>query len=266
MLAGGAESWETETTMKLLLVSDLHYTLKQFDWVYGVADQFDMVVIAGDHLDISGIAAPEAQILVISKYLARLRAKTRLLVSSGNHDLNRQNAEGERTATWLLRGKLAGVASDGDYLEIDDTSISICPWWDGPLGCAAVGRQLAADAERRRTRWIWVYHAPPDESPVSWAGSRHFGDVELLRWIHEYQPDIVLTGHIHQSPFRTGGSWVDRIGKTWVFNSGRQIGPCPTHTIVDLEDRRAMWFSLAGDEVVNLDEPLTRPVASLSPP
>ncbi|MGH8510966.1 MAG: metallophosphoesterase family protein, partial [Gammaproteobacteria bacterium] len=75
----------------------------------------------------------------------------------------------------------------------------------------------------------------------------------------------VLTGHIHQSPFRAGGSWVDRIGQTWVFNAGRQIGPCPTHVIVDLGERRAAWFSLAGNEAVNLDEPLTRPVAELSP-
>ena len=252
--------------MRLLLVSDLHYALKQLDWVYGVADQFDAVVIAGDHLDISGIAAVEAQILVVLKYLRRLQGKTRLLVSSGNHDLDRKNADDERVAGWISPARLPGVALDGDFIEIGDTAITICPWWDGPIGCAAVGRLLARDAERRARRWIWVYHAPPDESPVSWAGSKHFGDVELLRWIREYQPDVVLTGHIHQSPFRKGGSWADRIGDTWVFNAGRQIGPCPTHVIVDLEERRAMWFSLAGDEVVQLDEPLARPFAALSPP
>lgn len=252
--------------MKLLLVSDLHYTLKQLDWVYGVADQFDVTVIAGDHLDLSSIAAVDAQIVVVSKYLARLRTRTRLLVSSGNHDLDRRNADGERCATWLVPGKIPGVASDGEFLEIGDTAITICPWWDGPLGCAAVGRQLAADAERRRGRWIWVYHAPPADSPVSWAGTRHYGDAELLAWIREYQPDAILTGHIHQSPFRSGGSWVDRIGKTWIFNAGRQIGPCPTHVIVDFAAGRAMWFSLAGNEEVRLDAALTRPVAALSPP
>ena len=39
--------------MKCLLISDLHYTLKQFDWVSNVAKDYDVVVIAGDHLDIS---------------------------------------------------------------------------------------------------------------------------------------------------------------------------------------------------------------------
>jgi Icc-related predicted phosphoesterase len=251
--------------MKLLLVSDLHYTLKQFDWVCAVAGQFDIVTIAGDHLDISAVAAVEAQMLVISKYLARIRDRTRLLVSSGNHDLDGPGQDGERVAAWISRSRLPGVAVDGDYLEIGDVSITICPWWDGPLGCAVVGRQLARDAERRRGCWIWIYHAPPDRSPVSWTGTRHYGDSELLGWILQYQPALVLTGHIHQSPFRAGGSWADRIGQTWVFNAGRQIGPRPTHVIIDLAGRQASWYSLAGNEVVNLDEPLTRPIAELSP-
>ena len=33
--------------MRGLLVSDLHYTLKQLDWVDNAADRFDLVVIAG---------------------------------------------------------------------------------------------------------------------------------------------------------------------------------------------------------------------------
>ncbi len=249
--------------MKLLLVSDLHYTLKQFDWVYAVAGQFDLVTIAGDHLDISALAAVEAQMLVISKYLTRIRDRTRLLVSSGNHDLDGRGGDGERVAAWISKSRLPGMAIDGDFVEIEEVAITVCPWWDGPLGCAAVGRQLARDSERRRPCWIWVYHAPPDQSPVSWTGTRHYGDSELLEWIRQYQPALVLTGHIHQSPFKSGGSWVDRIGTTWVFNAGRQIGPCPTHVIIDLAERRAAWYSLAGNEVVHLDQPLIRPVAEL---
>lgn len=251
--------------MKALLVSDLHYVLKQYDWVYGVADQFDLVVIAGDHLDISSLVSVDAQIVVIRKYLMRLSAKTKLVVCSGNHDLSARSPAGERFASWLGPGRLPNLPTDGSFLEIDGTSITVCPWWDGPASQAEVGAQLARDAARRGARWMWVYHAPPDESPVSWGGEKHFGDSNLLEWIRAYEPDIVLTGHIHQSPFRKGGSWADRIGKTWVFNSGRQIGPCPTHVIFDTEAQHAMWFSLAGNEIVRLDAPLTRPIPELSP-
>ncbi len=252
--------------MRGLLVSDLHYALKQLDWVHGVADRFDIVFIAGDSLDVSSIVALGAQIVVVSKYLQRLAERTRLVVSSGNHDLNLRAENGERVATWLAEGHVPGVLTDGAYAEIEDTSITVCRWWDGPLGCADVGRQLARDAERRRRRWIWVYHAPPEASPVSWTGTKHYGDAELVRWTQQYQPELVLTGHVHESPFRTGGSWVDRIGDTWVFNAGRQIAPCPAHVIFDTTAGTAIWSSLAGSELVKLDEPLTRPVAAFSPP
>ncbi len=252
--------------MKLLLVSDLHYALKQFDWVYSVADRFDAVVIAGDHLDISSAVGIDVQIVVILKYLRRLQAKTRLLVSSGNHDLNARDAGGERVARWVSDARKFGFAVDGGRVEIDETAITICPWWDGPRGREAVAEQLQRDAAQRLRRWIWVYHAPPDESPVSWTGSKHYGDADLGRWIRAYQPDLVLTGHIHQAPFRAGGSWIDRIGDTWIVNAGRQMAPYPTFVVVDSAAQQATWFSLAGNEVAQLDGPPVPPGVGLTRP
>jgi Icc-related predicted phosphoesterase len=249
--------------MKVLLVSDLHYTLKQFDWIDSVAGKYDLIVIAGDHLDISSTVTLDAQVVVILKYLRRLHEKTTLLVSSGNHDLNARNEDDEKFARWMSRVRQLGVPTDGDCFEIGDTLFTICPWWDGPRSRDRVGAQLAHDAGKRRERWVWIYHAPPDASPVSWAGQKHFGDADLVGWIQQHQPDMVLTGHIHQSPFREGGSWVAQVGSTWVFNPGRQIGPIPTHIVLDTDAQRAMWFSLAGNEVAPLDQPLVRPLAEL---
>jgi Icc-related predicted phosphoesterase len=253
--------------MKCLLVSDLHYTLKQLDWVQKAAADFSVVVVAGDHLDISSAVAIEAQIVVLLKYIQRVNARAKLLVSSGNHDLNATNDAGEKCAAWMSRVRRLGVATDGDALEVGDALFTVCPWWDGPATREEVGAQLARDARRRadfKGPWIWAYHSPPDQSPTSWAGKRHYGDTDLSAWIARYRPDMVLTGHIHQSPFREGGSWVDRIGDTWVFNSGRQIGPVPCHVIIDTAEGRASWYSLAGSEYVNLREPLVRPVSALA--
>ena len=114
--------------------------------------------------------------------------------------------------------------------------------------------------------WAWVYHAPPSGSPTCWDGKKHYGDAALIKWIEFYQPDLVFTGHIHQSPFSAEGSWIDRIGKTWIFNSGRQIGPTPAHVVVDTEAREAAWFSLAGAQSASLAQPLTRPLPPLTAP
>ncbi len=249
--------------MRCLLVSDLHYTLKQFDWVLSNAEAFDLVIIAGDHLDIGSGVELQAQITVILTYLKRLGAKTRVIVCSGNHDLDARNPDDEKFARWISKSRRFGVPTDEDSVEIAGTLFTICPWWDGPKGCERVGELLERDSRRPKDRWVWVYHAPPDASPTSWGGRRHFGDAELVRWIERYTPDLVMTGHIHQSPFKEGGSWVDRIGSTWVFNPGRQIGPLPTHVVLDLDRRMALWFSLAGAEAVALDGPLTRPVPEL---
>src|SRR3989304_3295080 len=87
--------------MRLLLVADLHYSLPQFDWVLDMADGFDVVVMAGDHLDLASIVDGRAQSVVVRKYFSRLRAKTRLVICSGNHDLDAKNAAGEKVAKWL---------------------------------------------------------------------------------------------------------------------------------------------------------------------
>jgi Icc-related predicted phosphoesterase len=250
--------------MKILLVSDLHYALKQYDWTAAAAPDFDLVVIAGDHLDISGQLDGSVQIVVILKYLQRLAGHARLIVSSGNHDLDRRDANGEKVAAWMGRVRRLGIPTDGDAVEIDGALVTVCPWWDGPVARDAVQAQIARDAARPKTSWIWVYHAPPEGSPTSWGGSRFYGDAELSAWIETYRPDMVLAGHIHQAPFKRGGSWVDRIGPTWVFNCGQQPGPTPAHIMVDTEAQEAAWFSLAGAELVRLDAPLERPLAELT--
>ena len=129
----------------------------------------------------------------------------------------------------------------------------MCPWWDGPLVKSRLESQLRDAAAERLQRWIWVHHAPPANSPTSWGGKRFFGDVELVQWIGNYQPSMVISGHVHQSPFIADGSWFDRLGTTWVFNTGLQPGRPPTHIVLDIDDGTAFW--LAGATVLALANP-----------
>jgi Icc-related predicted phosphoesterase len=238
--------------VRILLVSDLHYTLPQFDWVVRSAPRFDLVVLAGDHLDISSAVSLDAQSIVVLRYLSLLHAAGRVAVSSGNHDLTGPDAGGEQSALWLAEARRSGVPADGDSLRLGDTLVTICPWWDGPAGRAALEARLAADAARRPARWVWVYHWPPMGSPTCWTGRRHYGDADVGAWIAEHRPDLVLTGHVHEPPFKRDGSWADRIGDTWVFNPGRQIGPVPAFIDIDLAAGSASWCSLLGSESLRL--------------
>ena len=65
-------------------------------------------------------------------------------------------------------------------------------------------------------------------------------------------PTWYFAGHVHESPFKPDGAWADRVGRTWVFNPGNQIGPVPAHIVLDLDARRATWVSMLGTEEIDL--------------
>lgn len=252
--------------MRLLFIADLHYALKQFDWVVAQASSFEAVILGGDLLDLSAPLELDVQIVVIEKYLNRIASRVPVIVCSGNHDLDFKSPPSESEARWLQGLRSDRIHVDGDRLELDGTVINICPWWDGPQARAALEAQLARDAQVPKKRWIWIHHAPPDRSPVSWAGRKFGGDEFLVERIVQYQPDIVLSGHIHNAPFYPDGSWIDRLGRTWVFNPGRQIGPNPAFIILDLEQMSAEWSSIEGHSLRPLrgeaPAPLTAPALS----
>lgn len=230
--------------MKVLFVADLHYSLRQYDWLAARAADFDAVWIGGDLLDLAAAPAIDTQIVVIEKYLERIASRTRLCVCSGNHDGDARDDASESVCRWLREVKHESLSADGDSVSFGEARISVCPWWDGERGRGEVEQLLEGDSTRRGNPWIWIHHAPPAGSPVCWTGRSAAGDEVLAGWIRKFQPDLVLSGHIHNAPFYADGSWIDRIGQTWVFNCGRQIGPEPTHVVLDLDAMTASWFSL----------------------
>src|SRR5688572_20534519 len=212
------------------------------------AAEYDAVVIGGDLLDLGSALDIDVQIVVMEKYFTRLRQLTRLVVSSGNHDGNSRNAGNESVARWLVEAKAPQLFVDGDSVQLDDTLITVCPWWDGPVSRGELETQFTLDAAKPKARWVWIHHAPPDRTAVSWTGRKFGGDAFLVDWIERYQPDLVLSGHIHNAPFYSGGSWIDRLGKTWILNPGRQLGPSPTCLSIDLAKWTATWISIEGEQ------------------
>lgn len=238
--------------MKILVVADLHYALPQFDWLVARAASADLVIIAGDLLDLAGFADLDTQIVVVKKYLSRIRERAPLVVCSGNHDGDERNAAGEHVARWLTRLRMENVTVDYQSIEIGGVLVSVFPWWDGEVTQREMRAFLESERARARRPWLWVYHAPPLNSPVAWTGSKDAGDAVLRELIEAHQPDYVVSGHIHNSPFFPDGSWVDRLGSTWVFNPGHQMGALPPSIVIDLGTQIANWTSSYGEGSVNL--------------
>jgi len=239
--------------VRALLVSDLHYDLRKLDWVLAEAAGVDLLVVAGDLLDIASLVPLEAQIDVVLEYLARAAGATTVVVCSGNHDLDHRTASGEKATAWIDEARASGVVVDGDTVRLDGWTITACAWWEGTETLAALEAALAAGAAAREGPWLWVWHGPP-EGPLSWTGSKHYGDPELPRLLAQHRPEIVLCGHIHEAPFVPGGAWAARHGDAWLFNSGHQIGPVPSHVRLDLTARSATWWSFEGVGELLLDQ------------
>ena len=167
-------------------------------------------IFGGDLLDLGSALDFDVQIMVVEKYLGRIRQKARLLVSSGNHDGDSRSAADESVAQWIRECKADGFFVDGDSLELPGALVTICPWWDGPTSRAELEAQLEREARRVRGRWIWVHHSPPAGSPVCWTGRKFGGDECLLEWIHRFAPAFGLDRQ-------------RRLPRTW--RAGRQRAP-----------------------------------------
>jgi hypothetical protein len=76
----------------------------------------------------------------------------------------------------------------------------------------------------------------------------------------------VICGHVHQSPFITNGSWYDRIGATWVFNTGLQPGRPPTYIVLELDRGKAYWLAGGQAQWTDLHAPLQRPARAIVEP
>ena len=95
--------------MRILLTSDLHYKLRQYDWLIGAAAGFDAVVVAGDHIDAFLPVPTDVQIAALTASMGAVARSSRLLVCSGNHDLNARNSAGAKTADWVTHHEFHAV-------------------------------------------------------------------------------------------------------------------------------------------------------------
>ncbi len=224
--------------------------LKQFEWLAQEAEFVDLVVIAGDLLQLGHSCEKPEQIEQLRPLLKRIRDRCPLLLSSGNHDGDTLNNAKEEYANWIEA--LALEFTQTSDFENGKYRFTTCPWWNGPTTREAMLDEICNEQPSEDSIWIWIHHAPPRGSKTAWTLKGDAGDPFLLKLIGRYQPAFVFCGHVHSAPFYADGAWNERIGKTWVFNPGKQIGEIPCHIRIDLAQRSARYSSMEGVETLNL--------------
>ncbi len=242
--------------MTILVVSDLHYSLKQFDWLVAHAADHDLVIIAGDMMELGSYVEPDVQAAVVEQYFRKICARVPLVVCSGNHDLV-EEGDGRRSPEWLTDISIPGLVVDMGCFENNDLRILSFPWWEDEAERDSVAAWLETRHQPSDHRVVfWVHHAPPKGTKTSWSGKRDLGDPTVVEWIRRYSPDLVLCGHIHNAPYYPPeGSWIDMIGDTVITNGGHQTGGKPATITVEVENGTLTWCGIEGCETGSFRKP-----------
>ena len=179
--------------MKILHTSDLHFNKKMYEKIYNIQKDYDLIVISGDLIESSRDDIKKQLKWLIDWSNA---ISTPLLISSGNHDFDYEEAN------WMQ--KLNAICDK--ELEIENFKIVSLPYIGGNFS-----NVWGAD--------ILVYHIPPFNTLTSTTKDyKDFGDREILEYLKHNTPKYLLCGHIHNPLKRE-----DIVNKTKIVNSAMKF-------------------------------------------
>lgn len=217
---------KTTNSVRVLVVSDLHFNKEWFDWVQKQAalHLHDGIIIAGDLIGPVWNCSAKDQVAWLTRWIKTFPGK-RLVLCSGNHD-QRPDDVPPALQNWMEALDYPHVTTDRQNVDIRGWGFECVPWNAMPL--------------RGGLKQIAVCHCPPEgaKTAINDPECVDFGDFELGEWLrrplgrHGYPqpPYAVLSGHTHRRR-----RWWDRVGKTWSLNTG--VGASvsvPNHIVLTL--------------------------------
>ncbi|HVN87569.1 MAG TPA: metallophosphoesterase [Candidatus Binatia bacterium] len=194
--------------MRIVSFGDIHMSLHTIERLGPELSVADLVILSGDLTNYGG---RDDAVTVLAATRRHARA---VLAVCGNLDM--------REVIDLLDDE--GISLHGDARRIGDLGIFGCggsnvtplrtPTELSEAEIAALlerGHARVADAPHR----LMVCHTPPIDSATDrLLNGEHVGSPAVRRFIEMHQPEVCITGHIHES------AGVDRIGATVVLNAG----------------------------------------------
>lgn len=248
--------------MRILALCDLHDNRPWYDWVLGEAkgQAWDLIVIAGDFLDQFSLKRSRAdQIAFHLEWFEAMEATGQPWVfCSGNHDENdeplvivtndplpRSLHRAFRESRWMDCARGPGVVVDGKNGLLQTRKgavvVTAVPWRFGveslslrrphpdDVQLIRAGRESAA---KESCPWVLLIHDPPSPSRIS--TSRAENATRIL--VQAFQPDLCVSGHLHEAPLVEDGNIAVRIGRTLCINPGRAEGSVPRAVAIEIID------------------------------
>jgi predicted MPP superfamily phosphohydrolase len=175
--------------MRLLLTAELGQNHRWLKWLDEGSRNYDLVVIAGDFINVFRPEPLNVQILKAKAFLRSLAQKTRVAISSGNHDTADEIASSSRgpIPMWMAGlDSISTLLSDGRTSIIRQqlivTALSYISTIDQKRLCLAEGAEL-----RKKTNlpWLVIHHHPP-----VFEGGAGPEELSAGRLLKEFGPDF----------------------------------------------------------------------------
>jgi Icc-related predicted phosphoesterase len=194
--------------MRIVSFGDIHMSLPTIARLAPALAAADLAILSGDLTNFGGRDDARDVLAAVRRHAHSV------LAVCGNLDL--------REVIDLLDEE--GISLHGDARRFGDLGVFGCggsnltPFHTPTeLSDAEIAALLeraharVADAPRR----LMVCHAPPlDSTTDRLVNGQHVGSPAVRSFIEAHQPDVCITGHIHES------AGLDRIGRTTVVNAG----------------------------------------------
>ena len=193
--------------MKIIAFGDVHEHISYVGKIKGISD-VSCIIITGDLTNRGGIEQAKRVIDCLKQYNPNIYAQ------AGNFDH-------KEVEDYLIR---QGISLHANAFIMEDISIfgvggsNITPlntpneYSENEIESFILqGYQKIKDIPLK----LFVSHVPPFKTKLDIVMSgQHVGSTAVRRFIEEYQPDVCLTGHIHEAKGE------DRIGRTVIVNPG----------------------------------------------
>jgi predicted phosphodiesterase len=226
--------------MKILITADLHYRKHWFRWLLTQAEDYDLICLAGDLLDMFRTESKIAQAGEVSRWIRELAKVTRVAICSGNHDNAGRQISADRAPVyqWLVQlGGDAKIITDGSTQVLEDLVITTVPYH-----CSKEQKSIWLDRGSTLRRqlgssWLVLHHAPPMGFPGSVGEER-----EAAELFQQYRPAYFISGHSHQFPYLAERSWTHVIKGVHLLVPGQLLAaPFPNYIVLDTNSGQVRW-------------------------
>ena len=201
--------------MKALLTAALHFRLDWFRWLIEQVPNYDLVCIVGDLLDMFEVKSAREQAREVTGLIKRLADIVPVAVCSGNHDNAGGLVSHDRASLykWLVDlGVHPNIITDGAIRKLEDLILTTIPYH-----CSKEEKSIWLDRGltiRRQTAkpWMVLLTFRPRLGRELAARNRKPPD-----FFWPIGPIILVSGHDHAFPYKSGQSWNQRMGELCVL-------------------------------------------------